>query len=75
MSGTFEHINVPPTLVSFAVNTVDAEYVVSQEFKKVGSVLAVIKTPRLENGIPDFDILKKNLDKIRELRKSLLHML
>ncbi len=34
MSGTFEHINVPPTLVSFAVDTVDAEYVVSQEFKK-----------------------------------------
>ena len=70
MSGTFEHINVPPTLVSFAVNTVDAEYVVSQEFKKVGSVLAVIKTPRLENGIPNFDILKKNLDKIRELTQA-----
>ena len=57
MSGTFEHINVPPTLVSFAVDTVDAEYVVSQEFKKAGSVLAVIKTPTLESGIPDFDIL------------------
>ena len=70
MSGTFEHINVPPTLVSFAVNTVDAEYVVSQELKKAGSVLAVIKTPRLENGIPDFDILKKNLDKIRELTQA-----
>ena len=47
MSGTFEHINVPPTLVSFAVDTVDAEYVVSQEFKKAGSVLAVIKTPNI----------------------------
>ena len=70
MSGTFEHINVPPTLVSFAVNTVDAEYVVSQEFKKSGSVLAVIKTPALENGIPDFDVLKKNLDKIRELTQA-----
>ena len=70
MSGTFEHINVPPTLVSFAVNTVDAEYVVSQEFKKSGSVLAVIKTPTLENGIPDFDVLKKNLDKIRELTQA-----
>ena len=70
MSGTFEHINVPPTLVSFAVDTVDAEYVVSQEFKKAGSVLAVIKTPTLESGIPDFDILKKNLDKIRELTQA-----
>lgn len=70
MSGTFEHIKVPPTLVSFAVDTVDAEYVVSQEFKKAGSVLAVIKTPTLESGIPDFDILKKNLDKIRELTQA-----
>ena len=70
MSGTFEHINVPPTLVSFAVDTVDAEYVVSQEFKKAGSVLVVIKTPTLESGIPDFDILKKNLDKIRELTQA-----
>lgn len=70
MSGTFEHINVSPTLVSFAVDTVDAEYVVSQEFKKAGSVLAVIKTPTLESGIPDFDILKKNLDKIRELTQA-----
>ena len=70
MSGTFEHINVPPTLVSFAVDTVDAEYVVSQEFKKAGSVLAVIKIPTLESGIPDFDILKKNLDKIRELTQT-----
>nr|WP_288634110.1 phosphoribosylformylglycinamidine synthase [uncultured Intestinibacter sp.] len=70
MSGTFEHINVPPTLVSFAVDTVDAEYVVSQEFKKAGSVLVVIKTPTLESGIPDFDILKKNLDKIRELTQT-----
>ena len=70
MSGTFEHINVPPTLVSFAVDTVDAEYVVSQEFKKAGSVLAVIKTPTLESGIPDFDVLKKNLDKIRELTQA-----
>ena len=70
MSGTFEHINVPPTLVSFAVDTVDAEYVVSPEFKKAGSTLAVIRTPRLESGIPDFDVLKKNLDKVRELTQS-----
>ena len=70
MSGTFEHINVPPTLVSFAVDTVDAEYVVSPEFKKAGSTLVVIETPRLESGIPDFDVLKKNLDKVRELTQA-----
>ena len=70
MSGTFEHINVPPTLVSFAVDTVDAEYVVSPEFKKAGSTVVVIRTPRLESGIPDFDVLKKNLDKVRELTQA-----
>ncbi len=70
MSGTFENINVPPTLVSFAVDTVDAEFVVSQEFKKAGSTVVAIKTPRLENGIVDFDALKKNLDKVRELTQG-----
>ena len=39
---------------------------VSPEFKKAGSTIVVIRTPRLENGIPDFDVLKKNLDKVRE---------
>lgn len=37
MSGTFEEIDVPPTLVSFAVSVTDADKVVSQEFKKAGS--------------------------------------
>ncbi|WP_343089847.1 phosphoribosylformylglycinamidine synthase, partial [Clostridioides difficile] len=37
MSGTFKDIEVPPTLVSFAVDTVDAKKVVSPEFKKIDS--------------------------------------
>lgn len=67
MSGTFKDIDVPPTLVSFAVDAVDAEYVVSSEFKKANSTVVVLKTARLESGIVDFDQLKKNLDKVREL--------
>ncbi|MBC6696399.1 phosphoribosylformylglycinamidine synthase [Terrisporobacter mayombei] len=67
MSGTFKDIDVPPTLVSFAVDAVDAEYVVSPEFKKANSTVVVLKTDKLENGIVDFDQLKKNLDKVREL--------
>ena len=67
MSGTFKEIDVPPTLVSFAVDAVDAEYVVSPEFKKANSTVVVLKTAKLESGIVDFDQLKKNLDKVREL--------
>ena len=67
MSGTFKDIDVPPTLVSFAVDAVDAEYVVSPEFKKANSTVVVLKTVKLESSIVDFDQLKKNLDKVREL--------
>lgn len=67
MSGTFKDIDVPPTLVSFAVDAVDAEYVVSPEFKKANSTVVVLKINKLESGIVDFDQLKKNLDKVREL--------
>ena len=70
MSGTFKDIDVPPTLVSFAVNTVDANLVVSPEFKKANSTVVVLKTPRLENGIIDFEQLKKNLDKVTYLIKN-----
>ena len=67
MSGTFKDIEVPPTLVSFAVDTVDAKYVVSPEFKKINSKVIMLCTERLENDVINFDELKKNLDKIREL--------
>ena len=67
MSGTFKDIDVPPTLVSFAVDTVDAEYVVSPEFKKANSTVVVLRTNRLENDVLDFDELKRNLDKVRQL--------
>ena len=67
MSGTFKDIDVPPTLVSFAVDTVDAKYVVSPEFKKINSQVVMLCTDRLENDVVDFEMLKKNLDKVTEL--------
>ena len=67
MSGTFKDINVPPTLVSFAVDTVDAEKVVSSEFKKSNSQVVMLCTDKLENGVVNFDLLKKNLNKVTEL--------
>lgn len=64
MSGTFKDIDVPPTLISFAVNTQDAKYIVSQEFKKVGSLVVLVETPQKDYAFPDFDIMKKNFDVI-----------
>lgn len=70
MSGTFKDIDVPPTLVSFAVDTVDAKKVVTQEFKKAGSKVVLISAEKAENGVVCFDELKKNLTKVRELIHS-----
>lgn len=62
MSGTFKDINVPPTLVSFAVNTQDAGKVVSQEIKKAGSKLVLVEAVEKDYAFPDFDQMKKNFD-------------
>lgn len=67
MSGTFKDIEVPPTLVSFAVDTVDAKKVVSPEFKKVDSKVVMLCVNKAENDVIDFEELKRNLDKVREL--------
>lgn len=64
MSGTFEDINVPPTLISFAVDVVDSNYVISPEFKKSDSKVVLLSTKRDDNYIVDFDFLKSNLDTI-----------
>ncbi|WP_031517877.1 phosphoribosylformylglycinamidine synthase [Desulfofalx alkaliphila] len=67
MSGTFEDLHVPPTLVAFAVNVVDAGQVVSQEFKSTDSQVVLLPVARDENLLPDFAALKKNFTKISEL--------
>ncbi|MDO5089783.1 MAG: phosphoribosylformylglycinamidine synthase, partial [Leptotrichiaceae bacterium] len=70
MSGTFHEISVPPTLVSFAVSTVDSENVVSNELKKAGSKIYMIKAPLDENDLPDLEELKDNFDFITENIKN-----
>lgn len=67
MSGTFKDIEVPPTLVSFAVDTVDAKKVVSPEFKKADSKVVMLCVNKAENDVVDFEELKRNLDKVRKL--------
>ncbi len=60
MSGTFEHINVPPTLVSFGITTVNANKVISPELKWEGNRLWLVKHTPLKNYMPDVERLKKN---------------
>ncbi len=67
MSGTFENIHVPPTLVSFAVAVVDAAQVISPEFKSAGHKVYLVECKRDSDGVPDFDALKKNFAHVHEL--------
>ena len=67
MSGTFESLNVPPTLVSFAVAVVDAAKVISPEFKAAGNKVYHVYCPRDVDGVPIFDELKKNFAKVHDL--------
>ncbi len=67
MSGTFNDINVPPTLVSFAVDVADTRNVISHEFKKKDSTVVLIKALRKDNELPEFDVLNSNFTRIHEL--------
>ncbi len=67
MSGTFEDIDVPPTLVSFAVSTAQANKIVSTEFKEAGNDVIMIVPEYDRNGLPVFASLKKCFDKVEEL--------
>ena len=67
MSGTFEQIDVPPTLVSFAVSTAKADKVISTEFKSADSQVIMI-TPKYDaNGLPDFNSIKTVFDEVEEI--------
>lgn len=60
MSGTFNDIDVPPTLVSFAVNVSNYRHVVTPELKKAGDKLVLLDIKRDRNGLPDYeDVLKQ----------------
>ena len=67
MSGSFNDLDVPPTLTSFAVAPVKADKVISQEFKKAGSTVIMFTVKRDENDLPDFDYLKKMYDTVHWL--------
>ncbi|NMP36744.1 MAG: phosphoribosylformylglycinamidine synthase [Clostridiales bacterium] len=67
MSGSFEKIDVPPTLVSFAVSVTDAGNVISPEFKVPFSKVVLVSPEYDENGIPVTDSLKKVYAQVTDL--------
>ena len=69
MSGSFNDIDVPPTLVSFAITTCDVRNVISPEFKRPSSEVALIRIAKDENFIPDWNELKR---KYAALNKAIL---
>lgn len=67
MSGTFNDISVPPTLITFAVTTEKTEHIISPEFKAAGNHIYYIKHTPKDNKTPDYDELKTNFAKVRDL--------
>ncbi len=59
MSGTFEDLSVPPTLVSFAVTTDQVDHIVSPEFKQAGDPVYLLQPQLNEEGLPSGDSLRE----------------
>ena len=70
MSGTFEHIDVPPTLVSFAVTTDSIKNIISPEFKSEGHQVVLLKPEYDKEGLPTTESLKKLFDVVTGLMRE-----
>lgn len=67
MSGSFGSLDVPPTLVAFAVGVEKAKNIISAEFKEVGSKLVFLMAERNEDYTLKVEQYKNNLEKLHEL--------
>ncbi|MBS4955961.1 phosphoribosylformylglycinamidine synthase [Clostridium sp.] len=67
MSGSFGSLDVPPTLVAFAVGVEKAKNIISAEFKEIGSKLVFLIAERNEDYTLKIEQYKKNLEKLHEL--------
>lgn len=67
MSGSFNELDVPPTLTSFAVAPMKADKVVSAELKNTNSKLVMLKVAHDENDLPNFDALKAMYETVNKL--------
>ena len=70
MSGTFENLNVPPTLVAFAVSTLHANEAISPEFKYPNNKVVMIPVSYDAQDLPVFSRLNTNFAKIHQLMKE-----
>ena len=70
MSGSFEKLDVPPTLISFAVTTDKIANVISPEFKKVGTRVAILTPEYDENGLPVTESLLALYSKVTALMRE-----
>ncbi len=64
MSGSFNDIDVPPTLCSFAVDVAKISDVVTTEFKKTDSAIVWIRIKKDAYDLPDYEALKQTYDKL-----------
>ena len=65
MSGTFNDIDVPPTLVSFAVDVAKESDVITSEFKKAGDVIVLLDIGKDGYDLPDYASVMENYSKFR----------
>ena len=70
MSGTFEDLSVPPTLVSFAVTTDQVDHIISSEFKAGGNPVYLLQPELNAEGLPDGDSLRKLYDRVTALMRA-----
>ena len=70
MSGSFEDIDVPPTLVSFAITVADAKKLISPEFKRKGSKVVLLKPEQTKLGLPEKESQKKLFALINKLAQD-----
>ena len=70
MSGSFEDIHVPPTLISFAVSTAKVNNVVTDEFKAAGDKVYLLAPEYDENGRPIYENIRKVFDHMESLIAS-----
>ncbi len=66
MSGTFNDIDVPPTLVSFAVDIASHKHIITPELKKAGNKLVLVSIDRDAYELPDFEQIKELYGKFFE---------
>ncbi len=70
MSGSFEKLDVPPTLISFAVTTDKADHAISPEFKKAGSKVVLLTPEYTEAGLPEKDSLLSLFETVNGLMRE-----